>query len=187
MTMVCAFQQRRLIGAALLFAAPLLLSGCMLGMHGLGHDGTMAPRGEARAVVNTVETERLRVTLELPPMTTGTESRLTVRVAHAQTGAPVARAEVDLQIRPPDGTVTEHRAAENASTGVYVLQHRFGAAGEYEFRVRVQAGPEIDPATVTATQSVADAPAGGMDRGALAAVAVGVGMVAMMLILMVAL
>lgn len=149
----------------------LSLSGCMAmgmhgmhGMHGMEHGAAHQEQHASKAVVEVAHLGDVTLSLEVPPLSAGIESTLSVKVSHTTSGEPISGAKVTVaisQAMPPAGhhpaTLFEGRAEEGTARGVYSVKHAFAEQGPHDIvaRVWVNGGDESGaPVTVAATQEV---------------------------------
>lgn len=145
------------------------LSGCMaMGMCEMQHGSSHQAQHAGETVLAEVRRGEVIVALEVPPLSAGIESTLSVKVSRADHGEPVSGAKVTVAIsqltspsadpaghHPP--TPLERRAEEGGEKGVYSVQYAFAAHGLHEIvaRVWVEGGDEsAAPVTVAATREV---------------------------------
>jgi hypothetical protein len=145
-------------------AALLVLNGCMMWMHGDmsgGHGGHSAEQGTA--LVKEVVQGDVKMTAEIPPLWTGREAVLTVKVDDLSSGRPVSGADVDVIVQRKDqgGMVKsiEGSAREGAEKGLYVFRQSFAEPGWYEivFTVKNTPGPGGTPASLIVRKEVLQA------------------------------
>jgi hypothetical protein len=153
-------------GATLLF-----LNGCMMWMHG----DMSGEHGEHRSeqgttLVKEVQRGDVKITLEAPPLRTGSEAVFRVRLEDLPGGKPVAGAVVDVTMQRKDrhgdsgahseSKLVEGRAQEGAEKGVFFFRHTFAEHGWYDivFTARNISGPEGKPVSLVVQKEVAQVP-----------------------------
>ena len=143
----------------------LSLSGCMaMGMHGMEHGSAHQEQHAGKSVFEEARLGDLTLSLEVPPLSAGIESTLSVKVSRISNGEPVSGAKVTVaisQFTPPAGhhstTLFEGRAEEGTTRGIYSVKHAFAEQGSHDIvaRVWVNGGDAtVAPVTVAATQEV---------------------------------
>jgi len=142
-------------------AVLLVLNGCMMWMHGDMSGGHSAEQGTA--LVKEIQQGDVKMTAEIPPLWTGREAALIVRVEDLSSGRPVSGAEVDVTVQRKDqaGMVksVEGSAREGAEKGVYIFRQTFLESGWYEiaFTVKNTPGPGGTPASLIVRKEVLQA------------------------------
>ena len=120
-------------------------------------------------VFKELQTQDVTVTLEVPPIVTGQEAMLAVKIRENQNGEPKTGANVTFTIQgltelkervsEQIQALPELQAEEVPQAGFYRLRHTFQKSGSYEVTAQVQTRPEdkaSTPLIVTAIQDVAD-------------------------------
>ncbi|MBI2502425.1 MAG: FixH family protein [Candidatus Latescibacteria bacterium] len=157
--------KRLLLRPCILGVSTLSLSGCMaMGMCGMEHGAAHQEQHASKAVFEEAHLGDVTVSLEVPPLSVGIESTLSVKVSHISSGEPVSGAKVTVavsQLTPPAGhhpaTLFEGRAEEGTTRGTYSVKHAFAEQGPHDIvaRVWVDGGDKsATPVTVAATQEV---------------------------------
>ena len=177
-------------------AAVFVLNGCMMWMHGDmsgEHGGHRAEAGTA--LIKEVRQGDVKMTAEIPPLWTGREAALTIKVEDLSSGRPLSGAEVDVTVQPKDHAgmlkSVQGSAREGAEKGVYVFRQTFAESGWYEivFTVKNTPGPGGTPAPLIVRKEVLQAPDSdatghGNSQSTTMYIIGGVAMVAMMLVMM---
>ncbi len=141
----------------------LLLSGCMMGMHGMDHGPSHQMPGQARTIEKDVPEQDTRLSLDVPPLSAGNEATLVLTAARIQSNAPLTNARVTFTIgrapqagvEPADGHIPEadeREAEEIPRKGVYQLRYKFEEQGLYRITARVRTGT-ASPMTITLAQN----------------------------------
>jgi len=153
-------------GAILLF-----LNGCMMWMHG----DMSGEHGEHRSeqgtmLVKEVQRGDVKITLEAPPLRTGSEAVFRVRLKDLPGGKPVTGALVDVAMQRKErygdsgahseSKLVEGRAQDGAEKGEFFFRHTFAEPGWYElvFTARNIPGTEGKPVSLVVQKEVAPAP-----------------------------
>lgn len=192
---------------SLLFALgtlALLLSGCMaMCMHGMmphtsAHQDRRDHQGNA-PLVEEMRASEVSIVLEVPPLTAGEESILSVKIYDLRSRAPLAGAQVSFLIQqaehPAAGSaghaaheIPARRAEEAAEKGIYQLKHVFAEAGVYQIAAEVWIDGEdqaASPLVIKATREVGHREHTGHSPGiSPMAVLGGIGMALMMGVMM---
>ena len=190
---------QRVLDLGIAGATLLFLNGCMMWMHG----NMSGEHGEHRSeqgttLVKEVQRGDVKITLEAPPLRTGSEAVFRVRLEDLPGGKPVAGAVVDVTMQRKDrhgdsgahseSKLIEGRAQEGAEKGVFFFRHTFAEHGWYDivFTARNISGPEGNPVSLVVQKEVeqvlvADAKAHGGTKSTTRYVIGGAMMVVMML------
>ncbi len=156
---------KRAIVIGIAGAVLLVLNGCMMWMHGdmaEGHGGHRAEQGTA--LVKEIRQGDVKMTAEIPPLWTGRETALIVKVEDLSSGRPLSGAEVDVLVQPKDQAgmlkSVQGSAREGVEKGVYVFRQTFAEGGWYEivFTVKNTPGPGGTPVSLAVQKEVLQAP-----------------------------
>jgi hypothetical protein len=190
--------QMQSIRAVLGVASIPLLSGCM-GMGGWGHAGgsmgTVAPHHPAGGLT-TVSVERaeasgdgLALALSFPTPTTGAVMTVSALLRWYDGDREPVNGEILLSIRTPAGSVDQLRMekVQTVAAGAYEARYAFAESGRYVLTANAGWGTEVNArsVSVTTTADVGDDVYGHRhDRWVPAEVVGGIGMVALMVLMM---
>jgi hypothetical protein len=112
----------------------LNLGGCMMAVRGVSGSGD---EQTAKTLIREIDSKDLSLILEVPPLSAGTQVRLTTKLARLQDSVPVTGAAVTFRIEreKPGGIVeklTEQEAEEIVGKGLYQLHYKFKEPGRYK-------------------------------------------------------
>lgn len=176
----------------------LPLSGCMMAMHGMDHGPSHQRQGHARTIEKEIPEKDARLTLDVPPISTGDEATLVLSASRIQDGTPITGAKVVFLVERLQEPGTEHaehhvtagaesQAEEIAGKGKYQLRYRFGEHGLYRITGKVwtdggDASPT--PLVIAVTQEVNQGEGHETGKSTTSIVVIGgIGMAIMMLIM----
>jgi hypothetical protein len=169
----------RLLLLAAIAAVPLLLGGCMMGMHGGDHGGGMP----ARTIVKELSSEGIILSLDAPRPAAGKETELVLKAERIRDGAPVTGGRASFVIPRPEGGAEVEREAVETQPGTYAASYRFDGHGPYRVTARLATAEQPErPLTITVGVEAGDH--GGKKGSTLWMVLGGIGMAAMMLVVM---
>lgn len=137
----------------------LVLSGCMMAMHGGMYDAQQKPIA-AKTVEKEFAEKDISLSLYSPPLSAGWESTVTLKASRSSTGKPITGAKAVFlveRMRDVDGQVVssvEYKAAEISGEGVYQLRYTPAERAIYRITAsfRVEEGVETMPLTIALNQ-----------------------------------
>ncbi len=175
----------------------LPLSGCMAAMHGTNQGSSHQMQGHARTIEKEIPETDTRLSLDVPPISTGDEATLILTASRIQDGTPITGAKVVFHVERMQPPVSEHaehhiisgaerEAEEIDGKGMYKSRYRFEEHGLYRItgRVWIDKDESATPLTISVTQEAALSEGRHTDDSTVAMTIIGgIGMALMMLIM----
>jgi hypothetical protein len=130
-------------------------------------------------IVEEMRAGEVSISLEIPPLTAGEESILSVKIRDLRSRAPLTGAQVSFLVQQAGHLAADsaghaaheirgRRAEETAEKGTYQLKHVFAEAGMYRIAAEVRLSDrheDVAPLVITATRKVGHEEHGGHSMG----------------------